>query len=151
MTEVFSNKTINSPGEVSIGASDSHLRQITHVAGGTKDTDAVNVRQIKALEKIQTASEDYEAKTGTALDKTQQHETMASTYATDAKIALDAIRDYETKSKTAFFELTKNPSQTYSGAYQVRELVGQLQSEISYISRMAKQAPDGIIIYIGHL
>lgn len=85
----------------------------------------------------------------TASDKTQQHETTASTYATDAKIALDAIRDYGAKSETAF-ELTKNSSQlTYSGAHQVRELVGQLQSEISYIGRMAKQAPDGII-YIGH-
>jgi len=40
--------TITSVGEVSVGAAGA-TRQITNVAGGTQDTDAVNVGQIKPL------------------------------------------------------------------------------------------------------
>ena len=40
--------TVTSVGEVSVGATGAE-RQITHVAGGTQDTDAVNVGQIRPL------------------------------------------------------------------------------------------------------
>ncbi|MFA9441941.1 hypothetical protein ACDA63_20120, partial [Uliginosibacterium sp. sgz301328] len=47
-TELFSNATVASTqGAVSVGAAGNE-RQIINVAGGTQDTDAVNVRQLKA-------------------------------------------------------------------------------------------------------
>ncbi|KUY84074.1 hypothetical protein WS46_08260 [Burkholderia sp. RF4-BP95] len=46
-TELFSNVAVSSTaGAVSVGAPGAE-RQITNVAGGTQDTDAVNVRQLK--------------------------------------------------------------------------------------------------------
>jgi trimeric autotransporter adhesin len=48
-TELFSGVAVSSTaGAVSIGAVGSE-RQITNVAGGTADTDAVNVRQLRAV------------------------------------------------------------------------------------------------------
>ena len=48
-SEAFSNTVVNSPyGALSIGAP-GYERQITNVAGGTQDTDAVNVRQLRAV------------------------------------------------------------------------------------------------------
>ncbi|RAP59170.1 YadA family autotransporter adhesin [Oleiagrimonas sp. MCCC 1A03011] len=47
--ELFSGVAIPAEGVVSVGASGAE-RQITNVAGGTADTDAVNVRQLKAVD-----------------------------------------------------------------------------------------------------
>ncbi|KRF02101.1 hypothetical protein ASG87_11505 [Frateuria sp. Soil773] len=48
-TELFSNMAVTSTaGAVSVGAAGAE-RQITNVAGGTADTDAVNVRQLSAV------------------------------------------------------------------------------------------------------
>lgn len=47
--ELFSNVAVSSTaGAVSVGSVDNE-RQITNVAGGTADTDAVNVRQLRAV------------------------------------------------------------------------------------------------------
>jgi hypothetical protein len=49
-TEAFSGQAVASTaGALSIGAAGSE-RQITNVAGGTADTDAVNVRQLRAVD-----------------------------------------------------------------------------------------------------
>ncbi|WP_345247924.1 YadA-like family protein [Pigmentiphaga soli] len=47
--EAYSKVAVPTQGAVSVGAPGSE-RQITNVAGGTADTDAVNLRQLKALE-----------------------------------------------------------------------------------------------------
>ncbi|MBB6182791.1 YadA family autotransporter adhesin [Oleiagrimonas soli] len=47
--ELFSGAAIPAEGAVSVGASGAE-RQITNVAGGTADTDAVNVRQLRAVD-----------------------------------------------------------------------------------------------------
>ncbi|WP_174224032.1 YadA-like family protein, partial [Candidatus Fukatsuia symbiotica] len=123
----------------------------------TASTHATNAKT--ALDAVS----DHEAKAKTVLDNTQQHETTASTHATNAKTVLDAVSDHEAKAKTALdntqqyeadfktaIESTKNSAQlTHSSAHQARALVGQLESEISHIGKMAKQAPDSVI-HIGH-
>ncbi|WP_367680303.1 YadA-like family protein [Candidatus Fukatsuia anoeciicola] len=169
MFEAFSNMNINSAGEVSIGNdNDNELsRQITHVAGGIYDTDAVNIRQLRAIDnKINNIKNDIDQnKTGikTSLTKVQQYETIASTYAKNAKTALDTISDHESKAKTSLnntqqyaadfkttVEATKNFAQlTNSSAHKAQALVGQLKNEISHINRIVKQEPDGVI-YIAH-
>ena len=48
--EAFSDVAVaSSQGALSVGSEGSE-RQITHVAGGTEDTDAVNVRQLKSVQ-----------------------------------------------------------------------------------------------------
>ncbi|MDR5860678.1 hypothetical protein FZZ93_07575 [Halomonas eurihalina] len=55
--EAFSNESVASTqGAVSVG-SEGGERQISHVAGGTEDMDAVNVRQLEA---VQTGSVNYD-------------------------------------------------------------------------------------------
>ncbi|WP_018712606.1 YadA family autotransporter adhesin, partial [Campylobacter ureolyticus] len=48
------NTVKNTKGAISVGKSgeDGFTRQITNVAAGTKDTDAVNVAQLKAVQKV---------------------------------------------------------------------------------------------------
>ncbi|WP_455732655.1 ESPR-type extended signal peptide-containing protein, partial [Burkholderia stabilis] len=52
--ERFSNAAVASNGVVSVGSTGAE-RQITHVAGGTQDTDAVNVRQLSAVDAAASA------------------------------------------------------------------------------------------------
>ena len=48
-TEAYTTNTLSSAnGEVSVGAAGAE-RQITNVAGGQQDTDAVNVRQLRSV------------------------------------------------------------------------------------------------------
>ncbi len=47
--EAFTGVAVPGTGAVSVGA-DGQERQITHVAGGTEDTDAVNLRQLREVD-----------------------------------------------------------------------------------------------------
>ncbi len=67
--ELFSNQAVQSAqGALSIGSAGGE-RQITHVAGGTQDTDAVNVRQLRAVQ-------DQAAKYDTHADGSVNHNSM---------------------------------------------------------------------------
>jgi autotransporter adhesin len=48
-TEVFSGNAVPTLGALSVGAAGAE-RQIVNVAGGTEDTDAVNLRQLRAVD-----------------------------------------------------------------------------------------------------
>ncbi|WP_409995510.1 YadA-like family protein [Halomonas denitrificans] len=63
--EAFSDVAVaSSQGALSVGSEGSE-RQITHVAGGTEDTDAVNVRQLKS---VQEGAVNYDRKDDGSVD-----------------------------------------------------------------------------------
>ncbi|MGK0546441.1 hypothetical protein ACSEE7_13165 [Halomonas cupida] len=63
--EAFSDVAVaSSQGALSVG-SEGGERQITHVAGGTEDTDAVNVRQLKS---VQEGAVNYDRKDDGSVD-----------------------------------------------------------------------------------
>ncbi|ERL53370.1 hypothetical protein BJB45_21320, partial [Halomonas huangheensis] len=63
--EAFSNESVASTqGAVSVGSQGGE-RQITHVAGGTEATDAVNVRQLKS---VQAGSVNYDRHSDGSVD-----------------------------------------------------------------------------------
>ncbi|ALM52469.1 hypothetical protein AR456_09380 [Halomonas huangheensis] len=90
--EAFSNESVASTqGAVSVGSQGGE-RQITHVAGGTEATDAVNVRQ---LESVQAGSVNYDRHSDGSVDyssvtfgqkgtPTQIHNVAPGTAPTDA-------------------------------------------------------------------
>lgn len=87
--EAFSNVAVSSrQGAVSVGSE----RQITNVAGGTQDTDAVNVRQLKSVQagavnydRNQDGSVNYGSVTlNKGGDAAQIHNVAAGTAPTDA-------------------------------------------------------------------
>ncbi|MGJ8525926.1 hypothetical protein LMG33818_001674 [Halomonadaceae bacterium LMG 33818] len=89
--EAFSGTTVNSTqGAVSVGSAGNE-RQITNVAGGTEDTDAVNVRQLKSVQqgavnydKNADGTTNYNSVTMKGDGGTQIHNVAAGTSGTDA-------------------------------------------------------------------
>ncbi|MBS8270102.1 hypothetical protein DYI26_15415 [Halomonas litopenaei] len=90
--EAFSHVAVeSSKGAVAVG-SEGGERQITHVAGGTEDTDAVNVRQLGAVQegavnydRSEDGSVDYHSVSlGNGSGPTQLHNVAAGSAPTDA-------------------------------------------------------------------
>ena len=90
--EAFSHVAVeSSKGAVAVG-SEGGERQITHVAGGTEDTDAVNVRQLSAVQegavnydRSEDGSVDYHSVSlGNGSGPTQLHNVAAGSAPTDA-------------------------------------------------------------------
>ncbi|MEQ5854258.1 YadA-like family protein [Halomonas sp. EF61] len=90
--EAFSGVAVeSSKGAVAVG-SEGGERQITHVAGGTEDTDAVNVRQLSAVQegavnydRSEDGSVDYNSVSlGNGSGPTQLHNVAAGSAPTDA-------------------------------------------------------------------
>lgn len=91
-------------GAVSVGSS-SMTRQIINVAAGTKDTDAVNVAQLKkALESI-----DVDAGTGIKVDK------ITKDGKTTYKISTNIVGSETTTDKTTVDKTTVTTNQTDTG------------------------------------
>ena len=102
--EAFSNVAVASTrGALSIGSAGSE-RQITNVAGGTADTDAVNVRQLQAVNDTMTAGDDELATAlggGASFDSTTRvftgpRYTLRGTDYTDVGSALAALESFNT-------------------------------------------------------
>lgn len=105
-TEAFSNVAVASTrGALSIGSSGGE-RQITNVAGGTADTDAVNVRQLRAVDNKRIAADDDLATAlggGASFDSTTgiftgPRYTLRGTVYTDVGSALAALDSGATQS-----------------------------------------------------
>lgn len=155
--------------EISVGDDNSstenghiHLRQITHVAPGTENTDVASVGQLNKirtefektigtfndLQRAKTETEEHRDAANTALIDTEKAKTKAEANRDAANTAKEETEQAKTETKGHRDAANKARIQTEVSRDVAKKVITQLNTEVSEIGRKIKQEDDTGTIHI---